>query len=69
MKKIDLRYLEICDVVASWSRDKSTKVGAVAVGTDGKIRGTGYNGFPRGINDDIDERYERPLKYNKVINE
>jgi dCMP deaminase len=35
----------------------------VLVGKDNSIVSTGYNSFPRGINDDIDERQERPEKY------
>jgi dCMP deaminase len=33
------------------------------VGEDNEIVSTGYNSFPRGINDDLDERQERPEKY------
>lgn len=56
-------YLNMLDAVAAGSRDQSTKVGAMIVGPDGEIRSTGYNGFPRGVNDSINTRYERPLKY------
>jgi len=59
----DEYFFDICDVVRRKSKDKSTKVGCVIVGEDNGIRSTGYNGFPRGVNDDIDKRYERPLKY------
>lgn len=44
------------------SRDKSTKVGCTIV-KDGIVLTESYNGFPRGINDHVIERYERPLKY------
>jgi dCMP deaminase len=47
---------------ASKSKDPSTQVGAVAVGPDGEIRATGYNGLPRGV-EDKPERMERPAKY------
>jgi dCMP deaminase len=47
---------------ASKSKDPSTQVGAVAVGPDGEIRATGYNGLPRGV-EDRPERMERPAKY------
>lgn len=56
-------FLDIVDVVASRSKDRSTKVGCVIVGPDKEIRATGYNGFPRGIDDDLDSRHERPEKY------
>lgn len=59
----DDRYLEIAGVVASWSKDSSTKVGCVVVGPVRQILATGYNGFPRGVDDDVPERWERPEKY------
>jgi dCMP deaminase len=33
------------------------------IGPDHEIRTTGYNSFPRGIDDSVAERYERPEKY------
>ena len=45
------------------SKDKYTQIGAVIVGADNEIVSTGYNSFARGINDDVDERQERPEKY------
>lgn len=57
-------FIKLADVVAEKSKDRSTKVGVIVVGPDNEIRSTGYNGFPRGINDDIDERHERPAKYD-----
>jgi dCMP deaminase len=57
------RYLELAALVATWSKDTSTKVGCVVVGPDREIRSTGYNGLPRGCDDRVKERHERPLKY------
>jgi|TARA_R110000744_G_scaffold365261_2_gene474063 dCMP deaminase len=45
------------------SKDISTQVGAVIVGKDKEIVSTGYNSFPRGINDMKLSRQERPEKY------
>ena len=50
-------------LIAGRSKDKMTHIGAVIVGPDHEIRSTGYNSFPRGILDNIDERQERPNKY------
>jgi dCMP deaminase len=61
--KWDLRFLEQAKTIASWSKDRSTKVGCVIVGPNREIRTTGYNGFPRGVTDDVDARHERPEKY------
>ena len=58
-----LKFLPDAKAAQGRSRDRSTKVGAVALDDDLNIRGSGYNGFPRGIDDNRDERYERPLKY------
>ena len=58
------RFMEVAELVATWSKDKSTKVGAVVVGPDREIRSTGYNGVVRGVDDDIPERLERPTKYD-----
>ncbi|MNK09948.1 tRNA-specific adenosine deaminase [compost metagenome] len=46
-----------------YSKDRSTKVGAVIVGQDGEILSIGYNGFCRGFDDAKDANHERPLKY------
>ena len=54
--KWDNRYMDIARDVAMWSKDPSSKIGAVAVDDKGHILCTGYNGFPRGI-DDTEERY------------
>jgi dCMP deaminase len=60
----DMKLLEHSKVIASWSRDPSTKVGAVIVRPDRTIASTGYNGFPRGVVDHetrLDDRQERLL--------
>ena len=45
------------------SKDERTQVGALIVGKDKEIVSTGYNSFPRGINDTKLSRQERPEKY------
>ena len=59
----DKRFFDLAEYISGWSKDRSTKVGAVIV-KDNRIISTGYNGFPAGFNDDIDSRHERPVKYN-----
>jgi dCMP deaminase len=54
---------KLADFVAAKSKDKSTKVGAIIIGDGNEVISMGYNGFPRGVNDDIPERHERPIKY------
>ena len=46
----DRRFLCMAELVASWSKDKSTKVGAVAV-RNRRVLATGYNGLPTGVVD------------------
>lgn len=66
-EKWDKRFIELAEHVAGWSRDPSTKVGAVIVDVNKNIVGLGYNGFPRGVSD-ADERYQdRPTKYSMVV--
>ena len=59
----DKRFMDLALHIAGWSKDTSTHVGCIIVGEDKAIRSVGYNGFPRGVNDEVPERYERPLKY------
>lgn len=66
-KKWDLRFLEMARIVSSWSKDPSTKTGAVLVDRERRIVSVGYNGFARGVQD-LPERYEnRELKYKMVV--
>ena len=61
--KWDARILKLADDISGWSKDPSTKVGCVVVGEDREIRSTGFNGFPRGIADDIERLEDREQKY------
>lgn len=58
------RFMELAFLISTWSKDPSTKTGAVVVGPDREIRATGYNGLVRGVEDDVPERLERPTKYD-----
>ena len=61
--KWDLRFIGLAQHISTWSKDPSTKVGCVVVGADREIRSTGFNGFPRGINDDEERLTDREKKY------
>ena len=56
-------FLNIAEQVKLKSKDQSTQIGAVIVGQDNEVLSTGYNSFPRGLQDNMDERQERPEKY------
>lgn len=60
----DDTFFEVCSVFAKRSKDQSTQVGAVIVDHMHRIVSTGYNCFPRYINDDNPKRQDRPWKYN-----
>jgi dCMP deaminase len=60
-----IKYYKLTEYMANlFSKDPSTKVGALFMypGTM-QILSMGYNGMPRGIDETISERWERPLKY------
>ena len=56
------KYLGLAIAASLFSKDQSTKVGALIVGPAGEVRGTGYNGAPRGSEADEDNRMQRPEK-------
>ena len=57
-------FLGIAEQVKLKSKDKYTQIGAVIVGKDNEVLSVGYNSFPRGCNDYVPERQERPEKYD-----
>lgn len=64
MNKKHEKFLRLAEFVANeFSKDRSTKVGAVIVGEDNEVLSLGYNGFPRGLDDNVESRHERPEKY------
>ena len=67
MTNWDNRYLDLAENVSSWSKDPSRKIGAVAVGSKGQILSQGYNGFPRGISDNVERYNDKETKYRYVV--
>ena len=63
MTNWDQRFLNLAKHISEWSKDTSTKVGCVVVGTDREIRSTGFNGLPRGIEDNDERLNNREIKY------
>ena len=66
LKKWDLRFLEMSELVSSWSKDPSTKVGSVIVDNDRRVISLGYNGFPKGVADN-DRLNDREEKYKMIV--
>lgn len=58
----DEYFIKMAYLVSEKSKDPSTKVGCVMVGQGKQIVSTGYNGLPRGLNDNINERNVKPEK-------
>lgn len=66
INKWDRRFMELALHVAQWSKDPSTKVGAVIVRPDRRIVSIGYKGFPSGVCDHEERYAERAVKYKFV---
>ena len=60
------RFLNLATHISNWSKDPSTKVGCVVVGPDREIRSTGFNGLPRGIEDNDERLNNREIKYPMI---
>ena len=61
------RFLKLSKEISTWSKDPSTKVGALIISEDRNIISTGYNGFPRGIEDTADRLNNRETKYKFIL--
>ena len=59
----DERFLKLAKHISKWSKDPSTQVGCVVVGPDRELRSTGFNGLPRGIEDNEQRLNNREIKY------
>lgn len=65
-RKWDLRFLDIAKAVSGWSKDPSTKTGAVIVDPWNRVVSMGFNGFPQRIEDD-DRLHVREVKYEMIV--
>ena len=63
MDKWDKKFIKLSAHISGWSKDKNRKVGAVIVDNDNIVLSMGYNGIPRGCDDSVESRYDRPTKY------
>lgn len=64
--KWDVRFLELAKLVSTWSKDPSTKVGAVITDKNNRIISIGYNGFAKNISDN-NRLHDRETKYKIII--
>lgn len=65
--KWDARFMKLAREISKWSKDPSTKIGAVIVNDERRILATGYNGFPRGIDDTEERLNDRSQKYPRIV--
>lgn len=66
-RKWDARFLRIAArEVSTWSKDPSTKCGAI-ITSNNRIVSTGYNGFPSRIADTPERLGDRETKYKLII--
>lgn len=61
-----IQFANVAACMARFSKDPSTQVGAVIVDDDGNILTTGYNGFPRGVQDHPWRYANRDIKLQYV---
>ncbi len=62
----DLRWMEIAKLVSGWSKDPSTRVGAVCV-RHNRIVSSGFNGFPQRTSDASHLYDDRAAKYPRIV--
>lgn len=64
----DRRWLETARHFSTFSKDPSTKVGAIAVNpVDQQLLSIGWNGFPRGVLDSQERLNDRETKLKYVV--
>lgn len=68
--KWDKRFMQMAHLVKMWSKDERW-VGATLVNSERRVVGLGYNGFPKGVNDDKrlqDKETKRFLSVHAELN-
>ena len=61
------RYLEVAKTYAGFSKDPSTKTGAVIVDQNRRIVAAGFNGIPAKIEDTDERLNNREVKYKLIL--
>lgn len=62
----DQRFLQLARTIAGWSKDPSTKVGAVCV-RDRRVLASGYNGFPQDVSDHLSRLKNRDMRLMMTV--
>jgi dCMP deaminase len=66
-EKWDVRFLQLAKLVSGWSKDTSTKTGAVIVRPDRTVVSIGFNGFPKNMPDNPEWYENRKEKYSRIV--
>src|SRR5688500_6959549 len=66
-KKWTERYMELAAHVAQYSKDPSTKAGAVIVDPSNRVISLGFNGLPKGVLDSKERLENREVKYKLIL--
>lgn len=67
MNKWDKRFLDMAELISTWSKDPSTKVGSVIVDNQKRIVSVGFNGLPIGMSNEEELLEKRELKYRTIL--
>jgi dCMP deaminase len=65
-EKWDRRFLDMAEHVSDWSKDPSTKVGAV-IAKKKRFVSLGYNGFAKDVIDSEERLNDRDKKYKMIV--
>jgi dCMP deaminase len=65
--KWDRRYFRLAKRVSRWSKDPRAKVGAILLNRQGWPIALGFNGFPSGVEDDVNKLFDGDLKNKMVV--
>ena len=61
LSKWDMRFMALASLVATWSKDPSSKVGSCIVDSQHRVVSVGFNGSPKGVAD-VGERPTRLMR-------
>lgn len=63
----NIRFLGLAEHISTWSKDPSTKVGAIITDNEKRVISMGYNGLPQSIEDSDEILNDREKKYNVIL--
>ena len=67
MDKWDKRFLELAELVATWSKDPSLGVGSVIVDKHNRVVSMGFNGLAGGVVDSVERLEDKTIKHQIVL--